>query len=434
MVRFLLKLGVMVWVLAGVGSAMGMVVTPGVSVGVGYDDNIQFAASEPKSDWFTSLTAECKLRAGPYARRLSLYSRAVYDYYWEQRPYTRMTTLAAGGRYDYFRSRTTRLRLSYDFLMTYNPEEETTSGGLVRVLDTYTRRYSHRLLVSFLHRFNPGELVDMRYSVNYTYTDDPTRQRAVYHRAELELRQRLGVDYFWGGILTLIHDDYETSPDINRGRITLRLGRDWGPRFEVFVAGGVELVRSQSAEQTLANARDYDIYTLSSGFLWRAGPKLTLEGMVGYSRVSGSGMYNAAAGSGYPVASVSLRYKGRHWVGSVSVFSTLEEYDYLGEDTGLTATRRLSLRWDGWLARHWHLGVYGDYIYDDYKQSSIAPGASQGDVATMRVGTVVFWQVEKNWRLGFDGRYVERDGEVDSEDRHKFRGMVWVNRALPMRW
>lgn len=256
-----------------VGPALGEVsVTPRISAGLTYDDNIYLDPSDEKSDVstivspgidlnLTSQTAELLLSYNP---TYSVYTRFPENNYLGHSANLTGWTEVVGG---------TRLEISDTFLYTEDPISET---------DTTVRRgrepyWNNTAEVGLVNRFGAENVAGLRYAYFVNENDDPTVEDRSYHNPKALMTywfspNQYAVDLEGGYTVSEfdISEDYEELA--GRVRLTKRFGR----RFDAYLEYNHEIT------DYLEEGEDYQVYSPLVGFAWQERQNTRFAASFGY--------------------------------------------------------------------------------------------------------------------------------------------------------
>lgn len=417
------------------GPCVAAIITPGVTVGVGYDDNVRLR-KEPQSDFFAFVRPELDIKAGPPDNELQANFGLTYSHYLDLTQYTRIESGHARLRYHHEFSKVTWFEVYNNFSTTYDPAEVTETGGLIRVDDAETRRTINTVGVRAQHNYDPFSYVMGEYYFLYRNGSEETDREVYTSRARLTWLDALTPNHHLGLIVSGRHDDWDTTPNISEAKADATYY--WLPdrRKTFYATVGGKVVRADDDNEEVRTARDYDIITAGLGYSHRYSPRLEWNLAFGWSQVDGDSASNAAAGSGFPVFNFSLIYRGQLWELEGHAKATLDEYDFIGDNTGLTKTQSVGGYWRWNMARHWTFLLYADYIRDDYQQDPLEAETDydQGIVDTTRFGTRLSWHMLKDATLNLDYRFLDRNAENDDDDRQQNRVLLYLDYKWPKRW
>lgn len=419
--------------LAPVG-APAATVTPRISVGAGYDDNIRLLGDRNK-DYFLSVTPGLELETGQKSNRLIFIGDITYTYYLNESDFTGVERANLMAGWTYQPSPNTTIELRDKFTSSYDPVYADQTGGVVKANVVTGRRDSNVASVRLNHRFGPQSSIFGGYSFTTNdYERDP-ELGGKRHDVNAGVIFQLGSSLLQEVSANASRDDFKHSDDIDRVSGELKTTYVVNQAQRTYMAVSYSKVMSDSPDPVLRKARDYEIYALRVGYMHQISRIFDWEASVGYSRVEGDPETNEMAGSGYPTGSLRVNYRGEGFFLMGYAEAYLGEYGFLGDNTGLTATQRfgVSARFD--LARHWDLFVGGDYIRDSSQQNPEATDTlGLGDVNTILFRAGLGWQITENARLGLNYRYLRRDAENDDSDLDQNRVMLLYTHKWPNKW
>lgn len=422
--------------LAGLAPALaGTMFKPTVSVGMGYDTNVRLT-QEPVGDNFATVKAGAVLETGSTTNQLRMRGNV------ETRQYLRRTdlnqeieTASLAAEWNYSPSPRWRYVLSENFTSTYDPVQLSETGQLLRVRNDGGRQDSNSLSLRVTHQYTErGSIYAVAaHQMNQGNSDEI--EKSQYFRGELGVSHALGVNYRADVSTNFSRDDFERTPDTDRQTVDARFVRMLSKKEEVFLRGSTTIVRSLSEDSLVRQARDYDTYTGQIGYKNAFSPALSLDVAAGWSVVEGDPTFNSASGKGYPALDFTLRYMQSAWSASIYGRMTLNEYNAEGENSGLTDSRRIGANLDYKLSQLLTFNAYVDFVHDDFKQDSqAAQTATTGNVESYRAGASCTYHFTRDVYLVLDYRFLERNAEVDSDDRDQNLVTLTINSDWPRRW
>ncbi|MCB2187412.1 MAG: outer membrane beta-barrel protein [Deltaproteobacteria bacterium] len=408
--------------------------TLGVRAGAGYDDNVRLR-QEPQSDFFEELTPYADMEWGPPEDNLQLRGSITYEHYHRLTQYTGINSADLLGRYHHGFSPVTTLDLLEYFNTSYDPVEKNLAGGLVQVTDQTTRRTSNTVGSYMRHEYGPQSDVHGGYTMTYTTYDTEPSNDAYYHMVELGVTHAFNADYVAGLTARGVHNDYERNPSTNRGTLEGRLGRWIGPTLQLYTLGAATASRSDDDDTTPQGGQDYEIYTVQLGASHEVSPVLAWDLAAGASYVSGDSSTNSAAGKWQPTGQATITWSGQRWSLAGRGRVAYQEYDAVGQSTGLVLTEQLGVTFTRQLAQKWDLVLLADYIRDQYQQDQqVAGETGRDEINTYRAGAILTWRFARDFRFSLDYRYLERDEDLDQNDRTQNRVILYLYADWPNRW
>ncbi len=408
--------------------------TPGISLGAGYDDNVGIA-QQPRGDFFWLARPKASLEAGRPENRFTALGSLDYAVYQRLSDQTRRENASLGMKYHLATSPKWSMDAENTLSSSYDAVEQTDTGELTRLRAAGGRHDRNVTSVRSQYNLGPQTFVNAGYSLGFNRGNDEQSEDSSYQRVDLGGGYRLNPDWRTELKLEGYRDDFEVSDDLLKGTAEARLARMMGPLREAFLSLGTGVVRSESAVPLKRDARDYDTYTAKLGYKAELSPRLGLEAAAGASQVAADEKYNSAAGKAYPAGNLVVTYKQPRWQLRGYVEYKLAEYDTLGENSGLTVTSRAGGSWLWRMAQHWMLTAQADLVHDDFQQNPAASGVtSSGDVDSVRLGSALSYQLARDWKLSLDYRYLNRDAEINTEDRSQNRVLMLLSADWPQRW
>jgi hypothetical protein len=413
----------------------GTMFKPTVSIGVGYDSNVRLTRNAV-GDSFVSERVGAVLETGPVHNSLRVRGYA------EARQYLRRTDLnrdldSAGlmAEWNYAPSPRWRFHLTESFTSTYDPVQLSETGELLRVRADSGRQDSNSLGLRVTHQYGERNSVFASATHQYNQGDTDEIEKSQYVRGEVGASHHFSANYRVDASTYFARDDFQRTPDTDRQSVDLRLVRMLSKKEEAFVRGSATLVRSLSEDSLVRSARDYETYTGQVGYKNAFSPAFTLETAAGWSVVEGDPTFNSAAGKGFPAVDFTLRYLQAAWSLSVYGRATLNEYNAEGQNSGLTDSRRIGANLEYKLSQLLTFNAFADFVHDDFKQDPrAAQTVMQGDVESYRAGASLSYRFTRDVYLVLDYRFLERNADLDSDDREQNLITLTVNSDWPRRW
>lgn len=240
--------------------ALGEVaVTPRISVGLIYDDNIYLDSTDEEYDFSTNvspgidldLTAQKAELAVSYNPIYSAYIRFPENNYWGHSANLTGWTEVAGG---------TRLELSDSFLYTEDPisEEDTT---VRRGREPY---WNNTAEVGLVNRFGAENTAELRYAYFVNENDDPTVEDKSYQNPKALLTYWFSPNQYaveLEGDYTV--SEFDVSEDYEELAARFRLSRRFGRLFDAY------LEYTHETTDYLEEGDDYQVYSPLAGFVWQ---------------------------------------------------------------------------------------------------------------------------------------------------------------------
>ena len=422
------------WLLAGAPVAQAFTVAPRVSVSQGWSDNERFETT-PRADAWASITPGLRFHWGRPSHSLDL------DLFWEYRYYYRIHEYTGseggGGTLNYFYQPSPRwsFQVTDTFSSTYSPVQTSPTGELIRVRYDNGRQDRNTAAAQVTHKWGREDMVYARYSLTVSEYADPTVESVDVHQTGVGGQVRMGPNWRLKADGNIQRDDYEKSYDVDRVDGQMVLSRLIGPTMELSGMAGFEVVRADTDDEQIKRGRDYEVYSLTVGWSHQVSPGFGYGFQVGWSVVEGDSTANAPAGKGYPVGSFWLRWTGQKWNLYLYGQSELGEYSFLGENTGLTETRRVGVNYSYNLAQHWTLGLNGAFVHDDYQQDPLLiAGPSLGTVDSVVLGATLSWRFHRDLSLSLNYSYINYNSDLDDQDRDQNRILLTLTGEREFRY
>lgn len=419
---------------APASTAPAFTFTPGVTVKLGYDDNVRLRKN-PRADWFTTISPNFSIRSGQAGKVLDIQANIDYTQYYRLNEETGLDGGQFNLGFSWEPSPQWRWDFSNRFSSTYDAPEYDERGAVVRIRETGTRQDRNVTRVGFTHEYGEERTIGAAYSLGYNSNTDETQEKSMVHRVKVTAKHRFNPD--WRGEMDLgfFHDDYEKSADNNQYRASALMAYLIGPSKEVLLSLNFQEVKADSDDPSVRQARDYQTLNASLGFAHEYSPTFKWEANLGWSRTEGDQRSNQAAGKGFPTGRLRINYTAQRWNLMLYTQADLGEYDVLGENAGLTYSQRAGGSFNYDIAPLWSLSLQADYIRDNYKQDFLSADTTErGDVDSIILGAVLNWRLSRDISLGLDYRYLNRDSTKDNDDREQNRVMLILTAKTPRRW
>ena len=253
-------------------------VTPRISVGSIYSDNINLTPDHKLYDFITrfspgfdiGMTSERSMLSLSYTPSYDLYSRFPAD-----NTLSHYANLVSSAQI----TQTTRIDFNNNFLHSEDPlptEKLTNESTTIRQgrqpynVDTAT--------FGILNQFGPQDTVKLGYEYYTFRNNDPVYENSEYHRPSITLDYWL-VPNFWGIETEAIYtqNNFEISHDYSDVSGRLRLIRRFDPHFQIYVEYTHEYTDYYSTA-----IDNYQVYKPLAGFSWQKYANLSFSGNAGY--------------------------------------------------------------------------------------------------------------------------------------------------------
>lgn len=413
----------------------GTMFKPTLSAGAGYDSNVRLTR-EPVGDFFFTERAAATLESGPTTNLLRMRGFVEARQYLRRTDLTRdIDTASLMGEWNYSPTPRWRFSLSDSFTSTYDPVQLSETGELLRVRNDSGRQDSNNLALRVTHQYSERNSVYALTSHQYNQGNTDDIEKSQYLRGEVGATHAFAPNWRVDASTYWARDDFENTPDTDRQYADVRLVHMVSKKEEYFARGSTTFVRSLSEDQLVRDARDYEIYTFQLGYRNAFTQSFTLDAAGGWSTVEGDPTYNSAAGKGFPAVDITLSYREAAWTLTGYAHATLNEYNAEGQNSGLTDSRRVGLNFEYKLTQLLTFSAFADIVHDDFKQDSqAAQTTQQGNVESYRFGGTLSYRFTRDVYMSLDYRYLERNAEVDTDDREQNLITLTINSEWPRRW
>ena len=325
--------------------------------------------------------------------------------------------------------------ISDTYTSSFDKPELSDTGELVTVRDNTGRIDRNTFTLKVLHKYSTTGSFDVLYTNTYTKGENEDQETTNFNQLGVNWTHRL--TYQWelaagvSGTLTT----YNISPDEKRGRAYTRLTRLVGPNMRTYGQISYAINRATTNDETVGDSRNYETISFDVGISQNVSPRLSWQLGAGWSNVNGNSNYNNAANKGFPLFNASVTYRGPKWNLTGYAIADLGQFDYLGDNSGLTVSHRAGLTYSYRFTRFQTLGLTAEYVRNDYQESPLQNvNTQQGQVDSYRLLARYTWQVHRHWRLSLEYSYLNRDAEVDDDDRSQNQVMLILYTDYPFRW
>lgn len=414
----------------------GIIFTPSISAGVGYDDNVRQQRVR-RGDGFVTARPAATLEAGKPTNLLQVAASAQFDRYYRLHNYDGFQNGDITARWRYLPSRIWAWEAYNTFTSSFDQAEFDDTGNFSRVRQPSGRRDRNTTGARLTRLLGPGgSQITAGYAYTITRNEQPTVEDQTGHHADLGLAYRLTPRYRANLNLSADQDDYERSSDVQRGTAEARLAYLFNSLDEVWAGVVVGGSRSLSDVSTIQQGRDYTYYSPRLGFKKAFSPKWEMEGYAGATYVDGQQSANSAAGEYAPVGSLQMTYREKLWLFRLSGMASMDESQSLGQNTGLVDRKQVGASLDLRPQPRWRFSLGADWTRDDFKQNSqagISP-SNQGHAEYWRLYSLAAYQLTQHWSLKLDYRYLTRASENDTDNLEQNRVVLTMDYDLPFRW
>ena len=433
-VRAGLALLFLAWLLGPAALARAALITPYINFTGGWSDNVRLT-QVARSDFY--------IKAGPGIRgewkwpghEFIASGEVMYANYLDLDELDGFDSASLGAIYKYQPSPRWRFEANDRFTSTFDKAELADTGELVTVRGDTGRVDRNTMTLRLTHQYSQHNSISAAYTNTYTKGQDESQETSLFNRLFLVWTHRL--NYHWefqaGG--SVVRTDYNESPDEERGRAFTRLTRLMGPAKRIWGELSYTINRASTETEVVGDSRNYQVTAFNAGIFYGVSPRLDWRLSTGWSYVNGDQQSNDAASQGFPTLNGEINYRGRRWRLRGYAIADLGQFDYLGDNSGLTVSHRAGISWTYNLTRLQSLSLTAEYVRNDYQQAQdIALTSSQGVVDSYRF--IARWncQLYRHLRISLEYSYLNRDAEVDADDRQQNQVLLMLYTDYPFRW
>lgn len=414
----------------------GIIFTPNVTAGVGYDDNVR-QQKDRKGDAFVTARPGATLEAGKPTNQLTIAGSAEFNQYNRLHDYDGFQSGDLTARWRYLPSQVWAFELFDSYSSSYDLADLNDTGGLNQVRQFSGRHDRNIVGTRLTHILGPGgSQITGGYSYSATRNENPDAEDSSEQKADLGLAWRFAPKYRFDLNLSGTYTDYARTPDVEQGTVDVRLARIFTPRDEIWLGVVTTTSHTLSDNSSISTSRDYKSYTARVGFKKSFSPSLDMDGWVGATYVDGDEATNQSAGQTSPTGQLALTYRQKIWLLRLTAMSSMDENQDPSRNTGLTNRKQVGLAYDITLTQRWRYNIGVDWGRDDYEQNSILAGAAanQGYAEYWRLYSTLSYQITKHWSVRLDYRYLTRYYENDADNIEQNRIVLLFDYQLPFRW
>ncbi len=414
--------------------ARAALITPYTTLTGGWSDNVRLTQT-PRSDFFLKVGAGISGYWEWPKHSLLLKGGVQYAQYLDLSDLNGFDSADVGFNYKYNPSPRWAFFISDSYTSTFDKPELSDTGELVTVRGGSGRVDRNTFSAKVVHRYSPTNSIDLGYTNTYTTGEDDYQDTTRYNNLAANWTQRLS--YYWelGLGASYTRTEYENSPDEDRARAYTRLTRLMGPNMRAYGQLSYAINRATTDDTVAQDTRNYEMTSFEFGVSQSYSPRLSWQFGAGWSIVSGNSQYNSAADNGFPLLNASVTYRGQKYNLTAYASSDLGQFDYLGDNSGLTVSQRIGISYTYRFTPFQSLTLSADYVRNDYKENPLNNlNTQQGIVNSYRFTARYTWQLERHWRLSLEYSYLNRDAEVDSDDRQQNQVLLILYTDYPFRW
>lgn len=407
--RFVALLGGLLWLLCSSPVVNAdFSVTPFISAGVSYTDNVDLVAVDEEYEIITLVAPGVDLSYTWREHGLGLTYVPTYASYtrFPENDNWRHSVILDGWAEI---ARNTRLEVSNAFLQTEDPISETDST-VRRGREPYI---TNTATVGMVNRFGAEDTIDLRYVYYFLENDDPTIEDNAYHRPSLAMTYWFAPNRYaveMEGAYTLSR--YDVSEDFEELEGRFRLVKRFSRQFDGYIE------YNHLSLDYLEDGEDYQVYSPLVGFTWSERADTRFGASFGYFYRDN----DISESDDGLVGSVSLDYD---WSADSSIGfagSAGYEIDSFGAealgfnrfyDVGATLTHQLGRQLAGTLSVGHRRVIYPD------------EGPDRED-AVWRAGAGLAYQALPWMTVNLDYLYRQLRSNIDINDYTENRGTISV--------
>ncbi|MCF8097670.1 MAG: outer membrane beta-barrel protein, partial [Desulfarculaceae bacterium] len=416
-------------------TARPAIISPYVTLTGGWSDNVRLTRV-PRSDFFLKAGLgingqwkwpghELLVRAGAqYAKYLDLTDLDGFD------------SANLGFNYQYTPSPRWQFMVSDTYTSTFDKPELSDTGELVTVRDTTGRVDRNTFSLKAKHKYSSTGSVEVMYTNTFTRGENEDQEDTDFNQAAINWNHHLTYQWELGMGVSGTRTNYQISPDEERGRAYARLTRLMGPSMRTYGQLSYAINRATDEDDQLTDdSRNYETLSFEAGISQDVSRRLSWSFGAGWSMVNGNDQYNNAADKGFPLLNASVTYRGPRWNLTGYATADLGQFDYLGDNSGLAVSHRAGVTYGYRFTKFQNLNLTAEYVRNDYQESPIENlNSQQGIVNSYRFLARYTWQVHRHWRLSLEYSYLNRDAEVDDDDRQQNQVLLILYTDYPFRW
>ncbi len=393
--------------------------TPSISVGETYDDNIDLEADNEKSDYITTVSPGLELHVLSEKTDFGLRYAPTFVWYAD---YDDNNTTRHSGALTLLQdlSQNWRLELSDTYIQSEEPIEETEGiTGVRRTRNTYQRNAAH---VDFRYSFGPENVLNFGYRHSLLENDDVTlddsTEQSPYASMTYWFNTQNGMELSYSYVtLDFSRDDNSIPGDDYTGHAPgIRYLRRFSPHSTGF-AGYTYTTRNFDGV-----TENYDVHDGSVGIEHAFSPELSLTADLSYfirksefSDDDDGPTFHASLVKGFERGSLTFGGDGG-W----------DETYMDAEDRGFTkfwgAMTRLEYRLLESLNGH----LDGSYRWEEDDSNIVSK--------TWRGNCGLSWDFHRWFSLALDYTYTDRDDDIDTDDYAVNRVMLRLTGSRLFRW
>ncbi|MBU1155822.1 MAG: outer membrane beta-barrel protein [Proteobacteria bacterium] len=410
------------------------IITPYVTLTGGWSDNVRLTRV-PRSDFFLKAGIGVNGDWKWPGHSLLVRAGAQYAQYLDLDDLDGFDSANVGFNYQYSPSPRWQFTVADTYISTFDKPELSDTGELVTVRNTTGRVDRNTFSFRVLHKYSAYDSIDLMYTNTFSKGENEDQEDTDFNQLAANWIHRLTYQWELAAGVSGTRTDYQISPDEERGRAYVRLTRLVGPSMRAYGQLSYAINRATSSDELTEDSRNYETVSFEAGVSQDVSPRLSWQFGAGWSMVNGNDQYNNAADKGFPLLNASITYRGPRWTLTGYATADLGQFDYLGDNSGLTVSHRAGLSYTYRVTKLQDLTLNAAYVRNDYQESTIANiNTQQGIVNSYVFSARYTWQMHRHWRLSLEYSYLNRDAEVDDDDRQQNQVLLILYTDYPFRW
>ena len=414
--------------------ARAAIITPYATLTGGWSDNVRLTRM-PRADFFLKAGVGINGEWKWPGHSLLVNAGAQYAQYLDLSDLDGFDSANLGFNYKYEPSPRWQFMFSDTYTSTFDKPELSDTGELVTVRDTTGRVDRNVVSLKALHKYSSTSSVDVMYTNSFTRGENDDQENTDFNQLAVNWTDRLTYQWEFSVGASGSRTNYQLSPDEERGRAYTRLTRLVGPRMRTYGQLSYAINRATTSDELVDDSRNYETLAFEAGVNHDVSPRLSWSFGAGWSMVSGNDQYNNAADKGFPLLNASVTYRGPKWDLTGYATADLGQFDYLGDNSGLAVSHRAGISYAYRFTKFQDITLALKYARNDYQENpTVNLNTQQGVVNSYNFIARYNWQVHRHWRLSLEYSYLNRDAEVDDDDRQQNQVLLILYTDYPFKW
>ncbi|MDY6903920.1 MAG: outer membrane beta-barrel protein [Thermodesulfobacteriota bacterium] len=391
-------------------------VTPRLSIGTTYTDNLFLTDENEEHDFITTVSPEFNVSLIGRQSELSLDylpSYAMYSRFSEYNTLRHTANMNAETRL----SRHMHVVINDNFTRTEAPV--TDIDAAMTEVDTTVRQgrhtyYTNTAGIDLINEFGRENSLGLGYAHYFIENSDPTLEDSQYHQPSVFLNywlvpNKLGTE--WEAAYTKRH--FDTSENYNDTSGRLRIIRQFSPHFDAYL----EYIHEWTDYEE--DGIDYQVYNPLMGLTWEKSDHMTLSASAGWFYQDSENGDSESGASG----TLSALYDGRR--GTAASLTGAAGYDRAdggAENLGFNQFYSVSGRINQSFGRRLSGNLSASYQINTYKE--VQP---ERDDALYQAGTGLTFQALSWMTVALSYTYRMLDSDVEQNDYTENRGLITIS-------